>query len=462
MKENQHIEWKSSWRDEYLKWLCGFANAHGGTLEIGRDDDGTPVGLTNANRLLEELPNKIRDSLGIVPDVHLIQENGKDLIRIQVKPQLHPVSYKGQYHYRTGSTKQELKGAALDRFLLQRIGKHWDGVPVPGVTITDLSSDTLKMFRQRSHRSRRLPEEILEESDEELIAKLHLKEGDYLKRATLLLFHPDPEKFVTGAFIKTGYFEADANLRFQDEIHGELLTQTSKTLNVLKTKYMKALISYDGLQRVETFPVPEEALREAILNAVAHKDYSSGAPIQISVYSDKIMIWSSGQLPAGWTVATMLAKHESLPYNPDIANVFSLAGMIEAWGRGIERIFAACKSAGIPDPELKHESTGLWVTFYFVAEAIDNKQAKDQAGTKLGPSRDQVNVLRKCMIDSAITVLMEVVGRRNRTKFRDQVLKPLIEAALIEPTIPDKPQSPKQKYRLTANGRAMLESMEKE
>jgi len=279
MPEDQNIEWKESWRDEYLKWICGFANADGGLLEIGRNDDGHPVGLTNARRLLEDLPNKIRALLGIVPDVHLIQEGGHDLIRIQVEPQPHPVSYNGKYHYRTGSTKQELRGAALDRFLLQKIGKHWDGVPVPDVAISDLSSDALKEFRQRSHKSQRLPEDVLDESDQEIISRLHLTDGNHLKRSALLLFHPDPEQFVTGAFIKIGYFEADANLRYQDEIHGEILTQANRSLDILKAKYLKALISYNGLQRIETYPVPEEALREAILNAVAHKDYSSGTPL---------------------------------------------------------------------------------------------------------------------------------------------------------------------------------------
>ena len=119
MPESQHTEWKQTWRDEFLKWICGFANAEGGVLEIGRADDGTLVGVPNAKILLEELPNKIRDVLGIVADVHLTHEAGKDLIRIRVDPYPSPISYKGQYHYRSGSTKQELRGPALEQFLLK-------------------------------------------------------------------------------------------------------------------------------------------------------------------------------------------------------------------------------------------------------------------------------------------------------------------------------------------------------
>ncbi|MFN0213494.1 MAG: helix-turn-helix domain-containing protein [Saprospiraceae bacterium] len=103
-----------------MKWICSFANASGGTLEIGKDDSGTVVGLADAKMLMEDLPNKIRNILGIIVDVNLHSENGKDWISIEVEPYPYPVSYKGQYHFRSGSTKQELIGAALDKFLLQK------------------------------------------------------------------------------------------------------------------------------------------------------------------------------------------------------------------------------------------------------------------------------------------------------------------------------------------------------
>ncbi|RCV62837.1 ATP-dependent DNA helicase RecG [Methanophagales archaeon] len=95
---------------------------------------------------------------------------------------------------------------------------------------------------------------------------------------------------------------------------------------------MRANISYDDLTRIEKYPFPRPALREALLNAVVHKDYSNGVPIQISVYDDKIVLWNDGQLPENWTIETLKQKHPSKPYNPDIANAFFRAGLIEAWG----------------------------------------------------------------------------------------------------------------------------------
>ena len=340
MSEDQCTEYKQTWRDEYLKWICGFANANGGELEIGRNDRGEAVGVNNSARLLEELPNKIRDVLGIVPAVDLVEENGKEIVRITVEPYPYPVSYKGQYHLRSGSTKQELKGAALDHFLLSKTGKHWDGVPLPGVAVDDLDTQVIARFRERAIRSNRLGSEILEDDDSTLISKLRLTDGEYLKRAAVLLFHPDPETFVTGASIRIGYFRTDSDLLYHDEIQGGLFSQVDKAMDLLLTKYLKAMISYEGVQRVETYPVPESALREALLNAVAHKDYGSGAPIQISVYDDKILFWNNGRLPDDWTVENLTSKHASQPFNPDIASTFFRAGMIEAWGRGIEKMQA--------------------------------------------------------------------------------------------------------------------------
>ena len=210
MPENHLTEYKESWRDEYLKWICGFANAQGGTLIVGKADNGAVVGIANAAELLERLPNQVRDLLGIVVDINHQTEKGKDLLVIEVPPYPTPISYKGQYHYRSGSTKQELKGAALDRFLLRKQGRHWDGVPIPYLKVSDLSEAAFTTFRQQAESAQRLRAADLQLPPEKLLKKLHLIENGYLKRAAALLFHPDPEIYVTGAYIKVGYFESES------------------------------------------------------------------------------------------------------------------------------------------------------------------------------------------------------------------------------------------------------------
>ena len=363
MSETQNIEYKSSWRDEYLKWICGFANAQGGTLFIGKDDNGNIVGVKDTAKLLEDLPNKIITILGIVVDVNLHKTEQGDFIEIIVEPQPNPVNYKGEYHFRSGSTKQELKGTALDKFLLQKQGKHWDSGLIPDVTISDLKQETFDFFRKKGIRNKRLDEDTLTDSNELLLENLQLTEKQCLKRSTILLFHPKPEKFVTGAYVKIGYFESDSDLRFQDEIHGNLFEQVEKTIDMLFTRYIKAMISYEGIYRVETYEYPKDAIREAVHNAIAHKDYTGATPIQISVYKDKIMIWNYGQLPENWTIETLQEKHSSVPYNPDISNAFFRIGYIEAWGRGIRKMNEQCAEAGLPLPLYYYKSSGFWVEF---------------------------------------------------------------------------------------------------
>jgi ATP-dependent DNA helicase RecG len=198
MAESHNIEFKQSWRDEYLKWICGFANANGGSIFIGKDDNGKTVNVTDAKKLLEDLPNKVKDVLGILVDVNLHETKQGNYLEIVVEAYPFPVNYKGQYHYRSGSTKQELKGAALDKFLLQKKGKRWDAVPVPKVKVTDLKQETFDVFRKRAVKSQRIEDDVLKDSNEHLIENLQLKENDFLKRAAILLFYDNPEKFVSG------------------------------------------------------------------------------------------------------------------------------------------------------------------------------------------------------------------------------------------------------------------------
>lgn len=269
--ESQRVERKASWRDEYLKWVCGFANADGGVLVVGKDDRGVPVGVEHAEKLMENLPNKVRDVLGLLVDVNLVVENEASLVEIVLDSYPYPVSYKGRYFQRSGSTNQEVKGAALDRFLLERQGKHWDELPVVPGDAGELDERVLTRFRERAEKSQRLSSEVLKGADEVLVERLRLLDGGRVKRAAWLLFHADPETRITGAYVKIGYFEGVAELRYQDEIHGDLFTQVEQSIDLLRTKYLKGFVSYTGNQRVETIPVPEEALREAVTNAVAHK-----------------------------------------------------------------------------------------------------------------------------------------------------------------------------------------------
>ncbi|MBQ4292080.1 MAG: putative DNA binding domain-containing protein [Muribaculaceae bacterium] len=393
-EESQNVEYKLRWRDDYIRWICGFANANGGTIYIGVDDEGNVKGVDNAAKLLEDIPNKVRDLTGVIVDVNLLESEGKQFLEIVTAPYSHPISYKGEYHYRSGSTKQELKGAALDQFILKKSGMTWDSVVVNGVAVDELDDASINLFRNSAVRSQRIGQEVLSCDTLELLSKLHLLDNNKLKRAAVLSFHPDPEKYVTGAFVKIGYFTTDDNLLFQDEIHGSLFSQAHKTIDLLSTKYLKSTISYDGLQRIDELPLPMSALREGLMNALVHKNYGGHVPIQISVYSDKLMIWNPAILPQGWSVETFLSKHASIPFNSELANVLFRAGEIEAWGRGIERIVADCRKYGNNNPEWKYDGAGLWTVFQLKTDHKTDHKTDNKLKMRLSiAQRTMLNLL---------------------------------------------------------------------
>ena len=307
------------------------------------------------------------------------------------------------------------------------------------------------------------------DSDAHLLDKLRLKEGAYFKRATALLFAADPQRFVTGAFVKVGFFESETELLYHDEVEGDLFHQVKNTLDLLLTKYLKAVISYDGIVRVETFPVPRAALREALLNALVHRDYAVTAPVQIRVYEDRLRMWNPAVLPEGWTLETLLGTHSSSPYNPAIANAFFRAGEIEAWGRGVERIFAACEAAGSPKPVLRYDPYDMWLEFpfdpaYLKALRTGQRQTEQvtpeveaQVEAQVELTATEHLILKACEGQASTgQELLAAAGYRQRTGNFKRAMERLLSLGLMDYTLPDRPNSRLQKYKLTALGRQWL------
>ena len=440
IKESQSVEFKSDWKDDYLKWICGFANAKGGIMYIGIDDLGKVTGVSNSKKLLEDLPNKIRDILGIMVDVNLLTENGKNYLEIIIETYNNPVSYKGHFYYRSGTTNQELKGPALEKLLLKKMGKKWDGIAAPSFKLEDLSTEAFDIFRKKAAKSKRVPHEILNDTNENILRSLGMYSGKLFSRAAIISFGKNPEKLISGAFVKIGFFRTDTDLLFHDEIHGNLFAQVEKTLDLLLTKYIKANIAYEKHTRVETYEYPEDALREALLNALIHKDYSSSNPIQISVYFDWIFIWNPGNLPEGWTIEDLKQKHLSDPANPDIAKAFFNAGYIESWGRGTLNIIKYCKDARLPEPVFYDRLGGLGViimkpgaspmgkTYYNDSEKASEKTSEKTSEKIIGliEKRREITIQELCQI---INVSKRSIERN---------LKSLKEKGILKRIGPDK------------------------
>lgn len=411
--ESQNNEWKASWHDEYFKWLCGYANVGGGHLFVGVNDDGFVVGLKNYRRLLEELPNQIKTKMGIIAEVryHSAERRGVnirygtdgtkesnkkipaeirdrdknlyaagifepkdkqqelklkkwkseepvivnpdgtlDYLEIVVEPYPHMVSCDGKAYKRSGSTLQELNGIELEKFILERSGKTWDEVIMPTAKIDELDDSAFDIFRKKSDRSK---EDILQD------LKCVDREG-HLCRAALLFFHPDPEQYVTGAFINIGSFDELGEIVHYDTVRGPFLTQIDTAVDLIYSKYMKPDIVDDENQWIETYFWPREAFREVLINAVINKDYQSSNPIQIKVREGSVSVFNEGRWPVTRLgVEDVYKDHASYPANPKLASIFFAAGETETWGVGFDKIRRECEKAGAPLPviEIGDEST---------------------------------------------------------------------------------------------------------
>ena len=457
MAENQNIEYKESWRDEYLKWICGFANAQGGTIYIGIDDNQKVVGVSNSHRLLEDIPNKIVTTLGIVCDVNLLEREGKDVIEIVVEPSNMPIAYKGEYHIRSGATKQQLRGVALQQFILKKMGLSWDEIPTE-VGIDKIDRIAIEYFLRKGIFHKRLSPEAINYTTEEVLQNLQLiNDEGKLKNAALLLFGKDPQRHFVSAIFRIGRFGGENNdLLSQDTIEGNILQMGDKVVEILKNKYLISPIHYEGMVRVETLEIPEDALRELLYNAICHKEYT-GAHIQMRVYNDRITIWNQGGLPFGVTIDSLMEQHSSHPRNKNIANTFFKAGFIEAWGRGIGKVNDEFKKANLPLPKYEEREGGFMVTIQRpenVRNMFSGPSSTPQVPPEYPPSTPQVDNLVSRMGTEylSITELLNLMGLRDRKYFRANFLTPAIEKGFIELEIPGQIRNPKQRYRLTGLG----------
>lgn len=433
MSESQNIEYKESWRDEYLKWICGFANAQGGTVFIGIDDIGNVVGVKDIKKLMEDIPNKIQSGLGIIAQVNKLTKDNKNYLEIKVEPSSFPVNYHGEYHFRSGATKQQLTGIALSQFIMRKTGVRWEDDVVEHISINELDADSIKIFRREALRSKRMSEADLSISNEELLSKLRLLSNGKLKRSAVLLFYNDPQVVQVGSYVKIGKFGEGADLQYQDVLEGSLISIADKVIDLIYLKYLKAKITYEHDRRVETYPFAREAIREAVYNAIAHNCYMFGTPIQIRVEDEALIISNRSILPEGWTEETLMKPHDSIPYNPDIANVFYRAGYIEAWGRGIQKICDECKVLGAELPRYEIIGNGIRVHFKALKSALieDFKEPKRHVSGALDDALVQ-RIIKELKSNPAISQkeIAERVGSTRRTVQRK--MEELVKDNVIE------------------------------
>ena len=211
------------------------------------------------------------------------------------------------------------------------------------------------------------------------------------------------------------------------------------------------------LERLDTPLIPPDALREILVNALIHRDYSiAGGDMSLAIFDDRVEIWSAGRLPGGITPEVLTRKHSSIRRNPIIAEAFYRAGLIEKWGRGTNRVVAQCRQHGIAAPEFGEVGGSVAVTFKVMAghTAQATAQVTEQVTAQV---TEQVTEQVVALLESAHeprsgAELQHALGLKHRPHFQTAYLGPLLRRGWLEMTIPDKPSSRLQRYRTTAAG----------
>lgn len=315
----------------------------------------------------------------------MLNEDNKHYLEILVPRYDVPISLRGRYYIRTGSTLQELKGPALNEFILKRTGKTWDYIAEQKASIDDIDETTIRQFLTDARKAKRInvEEEI---TIPDLLEKLRLREDGYLKRAAIVLFGKDPGKFYPNIAVKIGKFgKSDTDLKFHEVVEGNLIQLKELIGEMLNAKFFIHPIDFEGMQRIERDEYPVAAIREMILNALVHRNYM-GAQTQIRLYDNHISVWNDGGLPEGITEEDLKKVHRSKPGNPLMADVCFKGGYIDSWGRGTIKIIESCREANLPEPVLKEEQGGFLSKIY--KDRFTEEQLK-----KLGLNERQIEAV---------------------------------------------------------------------
>lgn len=367
---------RSTWRDECLELVCGIANAGGGRLILDADVDGRGVVKRKTNRLIKTIPDIIAQSLGLTCAVELVLDGGRFCLEVVIPPIEEPLSYHGVFYFYQDGENRTLDDAALDR-LLQRDMDYdvkWETRPVVQASMDDLNLNLVARFTGAERDADLTTALDTASAMEESLRHAGLMTGvGTPTHAGLLLLHDRPDQFIPGATVRIGFFGGKGGTPiFEDEITGSLIEQVHATVETLYDKYLPEESPAEkrvGSVRGRGTP-PRDAIHEAILNALAHKNYDSGTPVQVRVFDDRVYIDNVGRPPRTWTVAALLGRHTSRPNNPTLVGALRHLGVIDGWGNGIGTMRLLCMEAGTAEPLFELHDDETTVCFPLDADSM--------------------------------------------------------------------------------------------
>jgi ATP-dependent DNA helicase RecG len=428
LQEGETIELKREWTDRALEDLAAFANTRGGTLYVGVEDNGRVVGTDVSDAVVQRLANFITSRLGITPSIRVEHIQGKPVLVIQTSPVPGIVPCNGRYLRRVGSTNRDFAPDELARHFLNRSGQSWDSLVTP-YGIERVQPEAVVTFARLAQK--RLPH-IDPQQPALILENLGLLKDGRLTNAGLLLFGIRPQMHFVQAQLRIGVFRSPTEIVDSHDFGGNLWEQLDGAMErfrrLLQVRFEIKVTepTLEGLARKEVWEYPLDAIREAVINALIHRDYTDTADIQIRVYDDELSIWNPGGLPPELSVEQLRQpQHLSRPRNPLLAQAFYYAGYIERWGTGTARILTLCREQGLPEPEF--DADALQFRVRFLKDPYTPERLR-----RMGLNDRQIQAVLHLKVYGKVTnsAYQSLTGTSKRTASRD--LEALVRMGLLE------------------------------
>ena len=431
--------------------ICAFANATGGVILIGVTDGGEIVGVHDHNASKSKIQSVARSAdPPIAVDVACVD----DLLCVTV-PEQHgkPYSFGGNFFLRVGATSQQMSRDEIREFFLREGLVRFDEAPCRGFNLeADLTPEIWRKFSRRS----RIPEDMAAIGT---LENLHLLADGTMTNAGAWLLATDIARFNVQAGVTCAVFRGKTKAHILDrkEFTLDLVSNFEDSMAYMQSKLNTALIP-NALGREERLELPEDALREALVNAIAHRDYRSTANVQTYIFRDRLEIVSPGGLPAGMREEDLGTR--SVPRNPLLFGVLYRMGLVEQIGSGIRRIRQLCRDYDVPEPLI--EVAEHWFSTIFIRPEDSSigtgmRHADSREALQVAPQvKALVRVLEGELSRSEI---LRKLGLKDRLHLAAHYLRPALDDGYVEMTYPNSPRSRNQKYRLTEKGYAVLERL---
>ena len=453
--EGENVEFKRSFGRECIEAVCAFANTRGGTVLIGVVDGGEICGVSLSEETVQQWCNEIKTktSPAVIPDVEVFETQSGSVILLRVDEYpVKPVNFKGRYYKRVKNSNHQMNSSEVATVYLATFNLSWDAYAYPNASLDQLDDRKIKHFIDRVNRTRRF---VLDDDPVSSLRKLHLiRENDAPTGAAMLLFAKDPLPFR----IHIGRFKTPSMIIDDKQVEGTLFESVEEAMTIL-IGHIHVAFDFDGsIQRKETFQYSLEAIRETLLNAVVHRDYTNPSDIVIKVFDDRIVFYNPGKLYGDLTVEDLHRDdYHSQLRNKLVAESFYLTGDIEKYGSGFVRMRGYLKDA--PGTSMTYCEAGngfevIHLPNLVVPESESRPESRPESRLE-SPLAEKVIVLLG-QREAGKMEISKSLGHKTVSGELKKQIKRLLNMGLIEMTIPEKPNSRLQKYRITDKGREIL------